>query len=341
MRLEPIKLRTPYLIFAGAETDHTYAKTALGLAQWRPELCLGQLRLHPDAVNMGLEDLTPAQAAARGAGSLIIGVANVGGVIPADWITAMIDAARAGLDIVSGMHRPLAEVPGLAAAAAETGARLVDIRRPPARLPVGTGKKREGRRLLTIGTDCAVGKKYTALQLARDMEAAGLDAQFRASGQTGVMIAGEGLPVDAVVADFLSGAAEMLSPDNHPDHWDVIEGQGGIFHPGYGAVSHGLLIGSQPDAIVICHEAGRRALSGWEHLPLPSIGATMARSLEIGALTNAEIRAVGISVNTSLLPPSERETYLARLADEYELPAVDPLKEGTAAIVARLIAEFH
>ncbi|GAB4533864.1 MAG: DUF1611 domain-containing protein [Parvularculaceae bacterium] len=338
--LQPIKLRAPYLVFAGGETDPTYAKTAFGIVQWRPELCIGQMRLSAAAVDLGLEDLTPAEAAARGAGSMIIGVANVGGVIPENWLDAMFDAARAGLDIVAGLHTPLEEAPGLAEAAAKSGARLVNVRVPPKKLPVGSGRKRGGRRVLTVGTDCAVGKKYTALQLERDMRAAGMDAQFRASGQTGIMIAGEGLPIDAVVSDFLSGAAEILSPENDPDHWDVIEGQGGIFHPGYAAVSCGLLIGSQPDAVVICHEAGRRVISGWEHFPLPTIGEVIERTIEIGRLTNPEIRAVGVSVNTSSLPPAERDSYLKELSDQYDLPAVDPLKHGTGAIVEELTRAF-
>jgi uncharacterized NAD-dependent epimerase/dehydratase family protein len=191
-------------------------------------------------------------------------------------------------------------------------------------------------RLLTVGTDCALGKKYTALQLERDMRAAGLDVTFRATGQTGIMIAGAGIPLDAVVADFLSGAAELLSPDSAADHWDVIEGQGGIFHPGYGQVSHGLLIGSQPDAFVVCHAAGRETVEGWDHIPLPTIGDVIERSTAIGRLTNPRIRCVGISVNTASLADDERAGYLEELSARFGLPCVDPLVTGTSSIVANL-----
>jgi uncharacterized NAD-dependent epimerase/dehydratase family protein len=334
--MQTIELRTPYLVFVGDEARVTYAKTGRGIVDWRRELCAGQLRLAPEACDLGLPDMTVAGAAAAGVGSLVIGTALVGGSIPSAWVDTLAEAARAGIDIVAGLHTRLASIPALAAAAAEGGARLVDVRTPPPELPVGSGRKRGGLRLLTVGTDCALGKKYTALQLEHDMRARGLAADFRASGQTGIMIAGEGVPIDCVVADFISGAAEILSPENTADHWDVIEGQGGIFHPGYAAVSHGLLIGSQPDAFVVCHAAGRTQVEGWPHMSLPSIGDVIERTVQIGALTNPAIRCVGISVNTSALPAEERPEYLARLAKRYSLPAVDPLITGTLAIVDNL-----
>jgi uncharacterized NAD-dependent epimerase/dehydratase family protein len=331
-----IELRRPYLIFTGAETRLTYAKTGAGLVQWRRELCLGQLALGDEAIDLGIPRLTLEQAVDSGAGSLLIGTAAVGGGLPANWLDTLEQAARLGLDLVAGLHTPLRSEPRLQAAAAEAGVRLVDVRTPPAQLPVGSGKRRSGKRLLTVGTDCAVGKKYTALVLERDLRAAGLPADFRASGQTGIMIAGQGIPMDAVVSDFLSGAAELLSPDNDAQHWDVIEGQGSIFHPGYSAVSIGLLTGSQPDAFVVCHEAGRECISGWEHYPLPTIEAVIERTVVLGSLTNPAIRCVGVSVNTSLLAAAQRQPYLAELEQRLRLPCVDPLIDGTARIVAQL-----
>jgi uncharacterized NAD-dependent epimerase/dehydratase family protein len=198
---------------------------------------------------------------------------------------------------------------------------------------VGTGVKRSGKRLLTVGTDCALGKKYTALALEREMKARGLNVDFRATGQTGIMISGSGIPIDAVVADFVSGAAEMVSPSNDADHWDVIEGQGSVFHPGYSAVSVGLLVGSQPDAFVVCTEAGRTHIKGWPSFELPSIGAVIQRTLDIGAQVNPSIRCVGISVNTSMLSELERAEYLAQLSSDYGLPAVDPIALGVGPLV--------
>ncbi len=334
--MQRLTLRSPYLLFVGDETRVNYAKTGRGIADWRRELCAGQLRLTPEACDLGLPDMSVADAASTGVGSLVIGTALVGGSIPPAWVATLAEAARAGIDIVAGLHTPLASIPELVAAAAAGNARLVDVRTPPPDLPVGNGRKRSGKRLLTVGTDCALGKKYTALQLEKDLRAAGVAADFRASGQTGIMIAGEGVPIDCVVADFISGAAETLSPDNDADHWDVIEGQGGIFHPGYAAVSHGLLIGSQPDAFVVCHAAGRTQFEGWPHMSLPGIGDVIERTVQIGTLTNPAIRCAGISVNTSTLPEGERRNYLARLGERYALPAVDPLLTGTAAIVDNL-----
>ena len=334
--MKPLALRAPYLIFTGDESRVTYAKTGAGLVHWRRGLCIGQLRL-PGGVDLGIGDLQIHEAAARGAGSLVIGTALVGGSVPDSWLDLLCDAARAGLDVVAGLHTRLRDIPVLVEAAREGGSRLVDVRVPPAGLPVASGRKRRGRRLLTVGTDCALGKKYTALQLEQDMRAAGLDVTFRATGQTGIMIAGAGIPLDAVVADFLAGAAETLSPDNDAEHWDVIEGQGGIFHPGYGQVSHGLLIGSQPDAFVVCHAAGRETVEGWDHVPLPTIGDVIERTTAIGRLTNPGIRCVGISVNTSSLGAAARADYLDELGARYGLPCVDPVVTGTSPIVTHLL----
>ncbi len=331
-----LTLRAPYLLFVGEEHRPTYAKTARGIADWRRKLCMGQLRLTDNAVDLGLEDCDVSAAVRAGAGSLIVGTAPVGGRIPDNWIPILAEAARAGLDIVAGLHTRLSSIPDLVQAASEGGVALVDVRVPPAELPVGSGRKRSGNRVLTVGTDCALGKKYTALQLERDLRDAGVKATFRASGQTGIMIAGSGIPMDCVVADFISGAAELLSPDNDEDHWDVIEGQGGIFHPGYAAVSHGLLLGSQPDAFVVCHATGRRHIEGWDGFALPTIDDVIERTIAIGRLTNPAIRCVGISINTQSMDERGRWRYQQSLSDKYGLPCVDPLRDGTGAIVQAL-----
>jgi uncharacterized NAD-dependent epimerase/dehydratase family protein len=285
---------------------------------------------------MGVPDMTVEEAVEAGAGSLVVGVAPVGGSIPGSWWQVIENAARAGLDIVCGLHVKLADNQAVVAAATKSGARLIDVRVPPQNLPVGTGTKRSGKRVLMVGADCAIGKKYSALALHQAMREAGMKSTFRATGQTGIMIAGEGIPIDAVVADFISGAAEMISPDNDPDHWDVIEGQGSLFHPGYSGVSLGLLHGSQPDAFVVCHEATRKTVSGWDHYALPSIPDCIDQHLIMGRRTNPAIRCVGISVNTSMLPAGEREQYLVDLMEETGLPCVDPLIDGCGAIVEHI-----
>jgi len=331
-----VELAAPYLVFLGDIENAMLAKTAFGVVDWHRELCAGQYRLPGSHLDLGLKNMTPSEAAKSGVRSFLIGVANVGGFFPESWRSALLEAARAGLDVVSGMHTRLEEVEGLVDVAAASGARLIDVRVPPTGLPVGTGRKRSGRRLLSVGTDCAVGKKYTVLALEREMRARGMKVTYRATGQTGIMIAGAGIPIDAVVADFVAGAAEILSPDNDPDHWDLIEGQGAIFHPGYSGVTLGLLHGSQPDAIVVCHEAARETLEGFEGFHVRPIAEYIDLYLRLGRLTNPDIRCFGVSINTSKVPPGKRVQYLTGLSRELALPCIDPLVDGIGPIVDEL-----
>ncbi|MDG1996602.1 MAG: DUF1611 domain-containing protein [Emcibacteraceae bacterium] len=335
-----IEITPPYLIFVGEETDPSYAKTGGGLIEWRPELCLGQIAIGKGGIPVDVPHMAIEDAVNAGVKSLIIGTASVGGGLPDEWLDTIEEAIDAGLDVVAGVHKLLNNVPRLVKAAEKSGARLIDVRIPPENLPVGSGKKRRGKRILMVGTDCAIGKKYSALALERDMKSAGLNATFRASGQTGIMIAGQGIPIDCVVGDFISGAAELLSPDNTDDHWDVIEGQGGIYHPGYSAVSMGLLVGSQPDAFIVCHDAVRTHIGEWPDFKLPTITQVIERTKSIGEQVNPDIRCVGISVNTSALNDQEREKYLSDLSVEMDLPCVDPLKGGTGKIIDRIKSEF-
>ena len=325
-----VDVPSPYLLFLGDTTEVPYAKTALGLRDWAPEKCVGEYALPSATVSTGLPPLKPAEAAARGARSLVIGVANIGGTLNAQWMPALLEALEAGLDIVSGMHTRLADNRELDAAAKRLGRRLIDIRRPPPGLPIASGRKRSGQRLLTVGTDCALGKKYTALVLAREFRRRGLDADFRASGQTGILIAGGGMPIDAVVSDFVAGAAEVLSPDADADHWDVIEGQGSLFHPAYAGVSLALLHGSQPDVIVVCHEPGREHVLGHPGYAVPGIQETIDLALQLGARTNPRIRCAGVSLNTSRLEPDAAHHVLAVETARLGLPVADPMQRGAA-----------
>jgi uncharacterized NAD-dependent epimerase/dehydratase family protein len=323
-------LPQPYLLFLGDTVEPGYAKTAFGLRDWAGDKCVGELVLHGAAVSTGLAPLTPAQAAERGARAMLIGVANSGGVIPPAWRASLIEALEAGLDVVSGMHARLADIPGLAEAAARHGRRLIDVRTPPASLPIGTGRKRTGKRLLTVGTDCALGKKYTALAIARAFIERGIEADFRATGQTGIMIAGGGIPMDAVIADFAAGAAEVLSPDAAPGHWDVIEGQGALLHPSYAGVSLALLHGSQPDVIVVCHEPGRSEVLGTPGYTVPGLEETIEANLLLGRRTNPAIRVGGIAYNTSKVDAAEAERLLAEDASRLGVPVADPIRGGPA-----------
>ncbi|MCC5982320.1 MAG: DUF1611 domain-containing protein [Oceanicaulis sp.] len=326
-----LTLPRPYLLFLGDVTDLSYAKTAAGLRDWVPGQCVAEWSLPGNPLRLGLPVMAPAEAARAGARSLVIGAATMGGAIRPAWIPALVEALEAGLDLISGMHMPLASVPELKTTAERLGRQLIDVRRPPAGLPLATGRKRTGKRLLTVGTDCALGKKYTALALTRAFEQAGVNATFRATGQTGILIAGGGIPMDAVVSDFLAGAAEVLSPDAPDDHWDIIEGQGSLAHPCYAGVSLGLLHGSQPDVLVVCHEAGRKRVIGLDtHYPLPSIEDVIEINLLHARRVNPEARVAGISLNTSKLSDEEARRAIETEARRTGLPCADPIRGGAA-----------
>ena len=330
-------LRRPYLLFVGDAPDQLAAKTALGVFRWRPDWCIGQIRLLGCRAYLPLPELTPEMAASQGAGTLIIGVANAGGAIPETWTAILACALEAGLDLASGLHDRLSDIPRLIGLAGRLGRALHDVRHPTRTFGVGTGEPRSGSRLLTVGTDCSIGKMYTALALTQAMRARGMNAEFRATGQTGIFIAGDGVCVDAVVADFISGATEWLSPAADPGHWDVIEGQGSLFHPSFAGVSLGLLHGAQADALVMCHEPTRTHMRGLPRRPLPGIAECIAFNERAARLTNPSAVCIGIAVNTSALPADEVDPYIAELRDRCGLPCVDPLVHGVEPLLDRLL----
>lgn len=329
-------IRKPYLLFLGDSPDLLTAKTAIGVAHWRPEWCAGQMRLGGCKADASLPDMTIAQAAEQGVGTLIVGVATTGGVLPDGWTGYMVAALEAGLDIASGLHSRLADIPAIAEAAARHGRQVFDVRHPAQNFECGTGSKRSGKRLLAVGTDCCVGKMYSALAIAREMEERGMDVDFRATGQTGIFIAGGGVSVDAVVADFISGATEALSPDADPGHWDIIEGQGSLLHPAYAGVSLGLLHGSQPDALVLCHEAGRLIMDDMDGRPMPGIAETIDANLRAARVTNGHVQMAGICINTRLLDEDEALTLMAEAEALFGVPCVDPVRTGVNPIVDRI-----
>ncbi|MEM1019984.1 MAG: N-acetyltransferase DgcN [Pseudomonadota bacterium] len=331
-------IKKPYLLFLGDAPDALAAKTARGIHDFRPDDCVGQLRLDGCAVSLDLPDLSPQDAFQAGAKTMVIGVANRGGKVSPSWMKVLLEALEAGFDLAAGLHNRLSDVPELKAAADRLGRALHDVRFSPGGLEVATGAKRPGKRLLGVGTDCSCGKMYTGLCLESGMRARGMKATFRATGQTGILIVGEGTSVDAVVADFISGAVEELSPANDPDHWDIVEGQGSLFHPSFAGVSTGLIHGAQPDALVLCHEPTRTHMRGLPHYPIPDIGACMAQNLAVAKLTNPDVKFVGMAINTKALEEDAAKALLAELEDKYSLPATDPYRYGVDPIIENLDA---
>ncbi len=331
-----INLRKPYLLFLGNVHDRLAAKTAIGIQDWRPEDVTGQFRLPGCAVDLGIPDYTLEQGYAAGARTLILGVANRGGIIDPAWVAVLNDALRIGYDLANGLHQRLGDFPILVETAAAHGRMLWDVRYPQQTFPIATGTKRSGNRVLTVGTDCSIGKMYTSLAIAEELQRRGIPHDFRATGQTGILISGAGVSVDAVVSDFIAGAVEQLAPDNKPEHWDVLEGQGSLFHPSYAGVSLGLLHGSQPDVLVMCHEPTRTHMRGVDY-PLPPLDDCIAANLQAARLTNPTVQLVGLSINTSALSTDAAQVYLQELQAQYNLPAVDPKRTGVASLVDAML----
>lgn len=316
----------PYLLFLGDAKDDLAIKTAAGVNYWRPDWCIGQMSLPNAKSSLGLQEMNIEEAVKNGAKTFVIGVVNAGGVMPEEWKSIIINAISSGMNVASGMHTKLSSFSEIAEAAERNNVQLHDLRFSKKQFQTGKGIKRSGKRLLTVGTDCSVGKKYTALAIERAMQSNQIDASFKATGQTGILIAESGIAIDAIVSDFISGAVEWLSPDNDDNHWDIIEGQGSLFHPSFAGVSLGLLHGSQPDAFVVCHEPTRTNMRGVD-TPLPSIREVIDQTIQNGKLTNKQIQCIGIALNTSNCQ-SEASDHKDRLSKEYGLPCLDPLQDS-------------
>jgi uncharacterized NAD-dependent epimerase/dehydratase family protein len=331
-------IQTPYLLFLGDAPDQLAAKVAQGIKDWRPQNAVGQYRMPGCGADVGMADMTLQEARAAGAKTLVIGVANRGGVISAAWKEVLLQALALGFDLASGLHNLLRDEPDLVAAAEEHGRSLFDVRVPSVAYPIANGVKRTGKRCLAVGTDCSVGKMYTGLVMDIEMQKRGMKSTFRPTGQTGILITGGGVPLDAVVADFMAGAVEYLTPDNDPDHWDHIEGQGSLFHVSYSGVTMALIHGGQPDALVLAHEPTRKHMRGLPGYALPKLEALRDMVLPIARIANPACQIVGISVNTQHLSEADALAYLAEVEGRMGLPAVDTFRQGAARLVDALEA---
>ena len=331
-------IKTPYLLFLGDAPDQLAAKVAQGIKDWRPEFAVGQFRMEGCKADMGLTDMTLEQAKQAGAKTLVIGVANRGGVISPAWKKVLVAALEEGFDLASGLHNLLRDEPDLVAVAEATGQALHDVRVPEVDYPIANGKKRKGKRMLAVGTDCSCGKMYTALAADQAMRDMGMKSTFRATGQTGILITGDGVPLDAVIADFMAGSIEWLTPDNDDDHWDIIEGQGSLFHVSYSGVTMALVHGGQPDALVICHEPTRTHMRGLPDYELPTIDQVRDTALALARVANPACQVVGISINTQHMTEEEALAYMAEVEERMGLPTVDPFRQGAARLAEALAA---
>ncbi len=331
-------IKTPYLLFLGDAPDQLAVKVAQGIKDWRPENAVGQYRMDGCRADVGLTDMTLAEARDAGAETLVIGVANRGGVISDVWKDVLLEAQELGFDIASGLHNLLKDEADLVAKAEETGTSLFDVRIPTEDYPIATGVKRTGKRCLAVGTDCSVGKMYTALAMDAEMRERGMKSTFRATGQTGILVTGSGVPLDAVIADFMAGSVEYITPNNDADHWDLIEGQGSLFHVSFSGVTMALIHGGQPDALILSHEPTREHMRGLPDYTAPTLQELSDMALALARIANPACQVVGISVNTQHMTEEEALSYMAGVEAEMGLPTVDPFRQGAGRLVDALAA---
>ena len=330
------EIPSPYLLFLGDAPDMLAAKVAIGIRDWRPERAVGQMSLPGCGADLGLTEMTLEQAKAAGARTLVIGVANRGGVIAEAWKAVAREALSMGYDVAAGLHNLLRDEPDLVAAAREHGGRLHDVRVPTVKYPIADGTPREGKRCLAVGTDCSAGKMYTAMAMEAEMRGRGMKATMRATGQTGILVTGSGIPLDAVIADFMAGAVEWLTPDNDPDHWDLIEGQGSLYHVSYSGVTMALIHGGQPDALILAHEPTRTHMRGLPHYGLPTLEELRDLSLTLARRANPDCEVVGVSINTKALGDDEARACCEEIEARLGLPTVDPVRHGAGRLVDAL-----
>ena len=331
-------IQTPYLLFLGDAPDQLAAKVAQGIKDWRPDNCVGQYRMDGCRADLGIKDMSLKAAYAVGARTLVIGVANRGGVISQAWKKVLVMALEEGFDIASGLHNLLSEEEDLVAVAKVCGRSLHDVRVPSVDYPIANGIKRTGKRMLAVGTDCSAGKMYTALAVDKALTEMGQKSTFRATGQTGILITGGGVPLDAVIADFMAGSVEYLTPNNDADHWDIIEGQGSLYHVSYSGVTLALIHGGQPDALILCHEPTREHMRGLPTFKLPSLQEVRDTALTLAKVGNPACKVVGVSINTQHMSEDEASAYCAQVEQDLGLPTVDPFRHGAQRLAAALVA---
>ncbi len=274
--------------------------------------------------------------------TLLLGIAPIGGRLPDAWRPGILLALEKKLTVISGLHVFLSDDPELAAAAKASGATIWDVRRPPEelaqRIREGTPHRPGSHTVYFCGTDCNVGKMTVAFELAREAQRSGLSAGFAATGQTGIMISGEGIPVDRFISDFVSGGVEAMTLDfaNRYD-WVLVEGQGSLTHPAYSAVTLGLLHGCAPDLMILCHQAGRETVHGYPDtpiLPLPRVRQIYEEAA--GWLKPAPV--VAIALNTYGMPDEEARAVIVETEREMGLPTTDPVRYGAGPLVEALLA---
>lgn len=322
------------------------AKTAISMLRYRGADIVGILDNQVDAANAGELFQVPGEHASipvvqdfpPNSDALYIGIAPPGGKLPSEWRPVILDAIRKKMDIVSGLHDFLSRDAELVSEAEANGVQLFDVRQNEvAEIANGQPFQEGCLRVLTVGQDCSVGKMVATLEVERGLTQRGFDSQFLATGQTGIMITGTGVPVDCVVADFVNGAVEGLVRQNDHHEFVLVEGQGSISHPAYSAVTLGLLHGCRPDGMIFCYEAGREQVKGLNNVDLPAITDQMNGCLTMANMLSPS-RFLGFAVNTRRLTAEAAKTEVDRIEQEFRLPACDVYRDGPDKLVDACIA---
>lgn len=333
------------LILTEGATDPMKAKTATCLVRYRESDVVALLdstqagKTAAELLGVGRSvPIVGSFKEAPEANTLLIGIAPSGGKIPPAWRPLLQAAVRRGMDVISGLHDFLSDDPELLAASREHGTRLVDVRQNDERdVADGEGFRPGCMRVLTVGQDCSVGKMVVALEVARGLQKLGHSAKFVATGQTGIMIEGEGCPVDCVVSDFVNGAVEKLVRAHEAHDFLVIEGQGSLAHPRYSPVTLGLLHGSRPQGMILCYEFGRDHVHGMTRVGLRPLDQ-LREAYEVAAGLIEPSRVIGIAVNTRCASEAAAAAECRRLNEEFNLPACDVLRHGPEKLVQAVLA---
>jgi uncharacterized NAD-dependent epimerase/dehydratase family protein len=331
--------RRMVILTDGYHDPHT-AKTAVCVIRYRPEEVVAVLdraaagRTSAELLGVGGSiPVVGSLAEAPQGNTLLLGIAPPGGKIPPHWRPILLEAIERGMNVVSGLHDLLSDDPALVRAAAERNVQLVDLRRNDEHdVASRCGIRQECLRIHTIANDCSCGKMVAAVEIAQGLNRAGVDAAFVATGQTGILVAGGGCPIDRVIADFVSGAAEKLVLANQHHDVMVIEGQGSLFHPRYSGVTLGLLHGLMPDGLIACYEMGRTAVSGMEEVPLPPLEKVIDFYETAAGLMHA-CRVIGVAVNGQMFGDAAVAEECGRVERECGLPACDVIRHGPGKLV--------
>ena len=327
------------IILTEGHTDPHTAKTCSSVIRYRPEEVVAMLdstqrgETSQSLLGVGSVPVVAALDEAPSANTLMIGIAPPGGKIPEAWRRVVLDALGRKMDVVSGLHDFLGDDPEFRAAAERSGATITDVRKNNERdIARRVGLRSDCLRIHTVGHDCSIGKMVTSIEISRGLKARGRDAKFVATGQTGIMVEGDGCPIDCVVADFISGAAEKLVLENQHHEMLVIEGQGSLVHPSYSSVTLALLHGCLPHGLILCYEVGRDCVTGIEHMAIPPL-AEIKRLNEMMAGVIFPCPVIGISMNSRRVSPAEAERERDRVREEFNLPVCDIFRHGSDELI--------